>query len=406
MTDRENVQLPPFIDGERLRHLVERVREYAIYQLDPLGHVISWNAGAARMKGYRENEVLGKHFSLFYDRKDVESGRPARNMNEAAQYGESRDEGWRIRKDGSKFWASVVITALQDTKRNVLGFIKITRDMTERHEREVILKEEKDRLAINNEQRAAVLVRVNYELREEIAERKRVEEELKKSLEQLRALADRLRVVREDERTLVAREMHDELGQACTAIKMDLASIGRKATKKQTQLRAKVDSATQLVDTMIATVRRIASELRPRTLDDLGLNAALEWQAHEFETRTGIRCRVTLPEEQLALDAGRSTAVFRIFQESLTNVARHAEATQVDARLERHSDQLIFIVHDNGKGFDPGHSSARRSLGLVGMQERALLLDGELEIDGGLGSGATMTLRIPLPRGIELDKEP
>ena len=406
MTDRENVQLPPFIDGERLRYLVERVREYAIFQLDPLGHVISWNAGAERMKGYRENEVLGKHFSLFYDRKDIESGRPARNLNEAAQYGESRDEGWRIRKDGSKFWASVVITGLRDARGNVLGFIKITRDMTERHEKEVILKEEKDRLAINNEQRAAVLVRVNYELREEIAERKRVEEELKKSLEQLRALADRLRVVREEERTLVAREMHDELGQACTAIKMDLASIGRKATKKQAQLRAKVDSATQLVDTMIATVRRIASELRPRTLDDLGLNAALEWQAHEFETRTGIRCRVTLPKEQLVLDAGRSTAVFRIFQESLTNVARHAEATQIDARLERHDDQLIFIVHDNGKGFDPEQSSARRSLGLVGMKERALLLDGELEIDGGLGSGATMTLRIPLPRGIEFNKEP
>jgi signal transduction histidine kinase len=149
---------------------------------------------------------------------------------------------------------------------------------------------------------------------------------------------------------------------------------------------------------MIFTVRRIASELRPRTLDDLGLNAALEWQAQEFEKRTRIQCYVFLPKEELNLDSERSTAIFRIFQESLTNVARHASATQVDARLERHGDQVIFVIHDNGKGFDPEQASARRSLGLVGMQERALLLNGELKIEGGLGSGATMTLRIPLPR--------
>jgi signal transduction histidine kinase len=147
---------------------------------------------------------------------------------------------------------------------------------------------------------------------------------------------------------------------------------------------------------MIVTLRRIGSELRPRTLDDLGLMAALEWQSQEFESRTGIPCRVALPQEPLVLDAELSTAIFRIFQESLTNVVRHAQATRVEARLEREADQLVFQVRDNGRGFDPEEVKARRSLGLVGMQERALLLKGEFKVEGVPGAGTTVTLRIPL----------
>jgi signal transduction histidine kinase len=270
--------------------------------------------------------------------------------------------------------------------------------MTELRAREAALEEAKEKLELRVEQRGAVLAKVNLELRKEIAESQRIEGELRMSLDQLRAFAARLQSVREGERTSIAREIHDELGQACTAIKMDLALVGRRLSKKQSQLHAKVDSTVQLVDNMIGTLRRIASELRPRTLDDLGLPPALEAHAQEFESRTGIRCSVTLPQEPLVLDADRSTAIFRIFQESLTNVARHAHATQVEARLERQRDQLIFQVHDNGKGFDAEQRSARRSLGLVGMQERALLLNGELKIEGALGSGTTVTLRIPLPR--------
>src|SRR5260370_7244965 len=179
---------------------------------------------------------------------------------------------------------------------------------------------------------------------------------------------------------------------------MDLALIGRKLTKKQTQLQSKVDSAMQLVDSMIVMLRRIAWELRPRTRDDLGMSGAGEWDAQEFERRTGIRCSVTLPQEALHLDADRSTAIFRIFQESLTNVARHAHATQVEALLEMKSDRIVFQVIDNGSGFDPTEAKARKSLGLVGMQERALLLNGDLKIEGAPGAGTTLTLTIPRPR--------
>ncbi len=397
VTDRQHTEDALRESEQRFRLLVQGIQEYALFQVDPRGHVVSWNVGAERLKGYRAEEIIGKHFSLFYPREDVIRGTPERNLEEAAQRGQSVHEGWRLRKDGSLFWGNVVITALRDPKGNLLGFAKLTRDVTERREREETLTKAKELLELRVEQRAAVLTRVNEELRVEIAERERAEEQFKASLDQLRALAARLQSVREEERTSIAREIHDELGQACTAIKMDLALIGRRTTKRQTHLRAKADSASRLVDEMIVTLRRIASELRPRTLDDLGLTAALESQAQEFEARTGIHCRVALPEEPLTLDDERSTAIFRIFQESLTNVARHAHATRVEARLEREADQLIFQVRDNGRGFDPAEAKARKSLGLVGMQERALMLNGELQVEGVPGAGTTMILRIPLP---------
>jgi PAS domain S-box-containing protein len=389
---------------ERFRQLVESVREYAIFQLDPMGHVVSWNAGAERLKGYTSEEIIGRHFSIFYPQEDQMNDKPQDLLATAARYGQSEDEGWRIRKDGSRFWANVVITALRDSKGSLLGFAKLTQDTTTRRQKEEALTKAKELLELRVEQRTAVLTRVNQELRTEIAERQRAEEQLRASLDQLRALTGRLQTVREEERTFISREIHDELGQACTAIKMDLALIGRKLTKRQTQLRTRVDSAIQLVDSTIATLRKIASELRPRTLDDLGLAAALESQAQEFESRTGIRCTVTLPPELVKLDADTSTAIFRIFQESLTNVARHSQATSVEARLEQESDRIIFQVLDDGRGFDPEEAKARKSLGLVGMQERALLLHGDLKIEGVPGAGTTMTLTIPLPRSVTAGK--
>jgi len=400
VTDRNLAERTLRDSEERFRLLVEGVQEYAIFHLDPTGHVVSWNAGAERLKGYTSKEIIGKHFSVFYPQEDLMNDKPQNILAEATRHGQSQDEGWRIRKDGSRFWASVVITALRDPHGNLLGFAKLTRDTTEKREKENALTKAKEVLELRVEQRTAVLTRVNHELRTEIAERERAEAQLKVSLDQLRALAARLQSVREEERTSISREIHDELGQACTAIKMDLALIGRKLTKKQTQLQSKVDSAMQLVDSMIVILRRIASELRPRTLDDLGLSAALESHAQEFESRTGIRCSVTLPQEALHLDADRSTAIFRIFQESLTNVARHAHATQVEALLEMKSDRIVFQVIDNGSGFDPTEAKARKSLGLVGMQERALLLNGDLKIEGAPGAGTTLTLTIPLPRPV------
>jgi len=396
VTDRIQAERTLRESEERFRLLIEGVQEYAIFQLDPEGNIVSWNAGAQRLKGYDSAEIIGHHFSIFYPEEDLMNDKPRDILARAARDGQAQDEGWRVRKDGSRFWANVVVTSLHDSHGILLGFAKLTRDTTENRERAEALTKAKELLELRVEQRTAVLTRVNHEMRTEIAERQRAEEELRKSRDQLRALAARLQSVREEERTYIAREIHDELGQACTAIKMDLALIGRKLTKRQTALRAKVDSSIQLVDGTIVTLRRLASELRPRTLDDLGLPAALEAQAQEFESRTGIHCSVTLPEDPLTLDTDRSTAIFRIFQESLTNVARHAHATRVEARLRRENDRIIFQVFDNGTGFDPEVAKARKSLGLIGMQERALLLNGDFKTEGMPGSGTTMTLTIPL----------
>jgi PAS domain S-box-containing protein len=404
VTDRKIAERTLQESEERYRLLVQGVQEYAIFQLDPTGHVVSWNAGAERLKGYTAEEIIGKHFSIFYPPEDQLDEKPQHILARATQQGQSEDEGWRIRKDASRFWASVVVTALRDSAGTLLGFAKLTRDTTKTREKEQALTKAKELLELRIEQRTAVLTRVNQELRTEIAERERAEEQLRTSLDQLRALAARLQSVREEERTSIAREIHDELGQGCTAIKMDLALIGRRLTKRQTKLRAKVDSAMQLADDMIGMLRKIASQLRPRTLDDLGLSAALEAQAQEFESRTGILCRVTLPQEPLVLDADISTAVFRIFQESLTNVARHAHATRVEARLERQNNRITFQVSDNGEGFDPEKAKANKSLGLVGMQERAFLLNGDLKIAGVPGAGTTMTLTIPLAHPVTGEK--
>ena len=396
VTDRIQAERTLRESEERFRLLVEGVQEYAIFQLDSDGKVASWNAGAQRLKGYDAAEIIGRHFSIFYPREEQSKNRPRDILARAASNGQTEDEGWRVRKDGSRFWANVVITALRDSNGNLLGFAKLTRDTTENRERAEALTRANELLELRVEQRTAVLTRLNNEMRTEIADRQHAEEQLRKSRDQLRALAARLQSVREEERAYISREIHDELGQACTAIKMDLALISRKLTNRQTKLQAKVESSIQLVDSTIGTLRRIASELRPRTLDDLGLPAALEAQAQEFEGRTGIHCSVTLPPEPLMLDTDRSTAIFRIFQESLTNVARHAHATRVEARLHLENDRIVFEVFDNGTGFDPEAAKANKSLGLVGMQERALLLNGEFKAEGVPGRGTMMRLTIPL----------
>lgn len=383
---------------ERFRLLVEGVREYAIFGLDPVGRITSWNVGAEKLTSHRAEEIIGEHFSVFYPPEDVQEGKPERKLAEAAEEGHSEDEGWRVRKDGSRFWANVVITALREPNGKLRGFVKLTRDMTERREKEEALNRAKQELELRVEQRTEELQRANEELRTEVTERRRVEEQLRNSLDQLRALAARLQYVREEERTRIAREIHDEFGQACTALRMDLSLLARKTTKRQTKLRDKARSAIHIVDNLIRSMRRMASELRPSTLDDLGLAAALEWQAQEFESRTGIQCRILLPKELIVLDQERSTALFRIFQETLTNVARHADATSAEARLTREGDHLILRVHDNGRGYDPLQVPGRRSLGLVGMRERALILNGEFKIEGAARKGTTVTVRIPIPR--------
>ena len=219
-------------------------------------------------------------------------------------------------------------------------------------------------------------------------------EELERSFGQLRALAARLQSIREEERKRVAREIHDQLGQALTAIKIDVSGLLRQWPAGQCQPE-KSGSILTLVDETIHSVRRISTELRPGILDDLGLVATVEWAGEEFEARTGTICRLDLPQDDVAVNPERATAVFRILQETLTNVARHAEASQVVVRLVQEHGDLTLEVRDNGRGMPADDSSRSASLGILGMRERAMLIGGTLTITGAPGKGTIVRVTIP-----------
>ena len=353
---------------ERFRMLVEGVQDYAIYMLDPTGCVTSWNTGAERLLGYRSKEIISAQFSRFFAPQDVKRGRPERNLEFAKERERVEEEGWRVRKDGSRFQANVITTAVRDEHGRLIGFAQVTRDITGL---------------------------------------KQAEKQLKDSREQLRALAAYLQSVREEERTRIAREVHDELGQALTGLKMELAWLGKKFAEAShlpalRLLRQKTKEMPDVVDGIISTVRKIATELRPGVLDDLGLEAAIEWQIQDFQKRTSIQCEFVSNLRDTRLSRDRATAVFRIFQETLTNITRHANATRVKIKLEAVNGKLMLEVQDNGKGVTARDLSGAKSLGLLGMRERAIMLDGEVNIIGRRGKGTTVGVRIPLTRPGEI----
>jgi signal transduction histidine kinase len=228
---------------------------------------------------------------------------------------------------------------------------------------------------------------------------------LARSQQLLKALAAHLHTIREEERAVLARQIHDVLGQELTGIKMDAAWVLRRIEKpSQPAIKAAAERLERMlreIDATIDTVRRIATELRPGILDDLGLVAALEWQAREFEGRSGVRVEFTSPPEERAPDKDRATALFRIFQELLTNVARHARARAVAASLTFAEQAMVLSVRDDGRGISDQEIGGSTSLGLAGINERALAFGGEFVISGAPGKGTEARVLIPLGAGAE-----
>jgi signal transduction histidine kinase len=237
---------------------------------------------------------------------------------------------------------------------------------------------------------------MNRMLNAELAERSLTEQRLRSSEENLRALAAHLQSVREEERTHIARDIHDELGQALTGLKLDITQLTRVVTQEdQEELQERTRALCGAIDRIIVSVRRIASGLRPEVLDEIGLAAAVEWQAREFQRRTGIRCHVDISHGFTDPDTERATALFRIFQELLTNVARHANATRVNAKLTE-SPQLVLVIEDNGRGIRADEFQSPRALGFLGMRERVQPFGGSIEVRGSEGKGTKVTVAIPL----------
>jgi signal transduction histidine kinase len=237
---------------------------------------------------------------------------------------------------------------------------------------------------------------MNRMLNAELTERRLTERRLRVSEEEMRALAAHLQSVREEERTMIARDIHDELGQALTGLKLDLNGFVKSVEAGETDgMQERGKALATAIDRIINSVRRIATGLRPEVLDEIGLSAAIEWEAREFQRRTGIRCHVAIVEGFENPDRERSTALFRVYQELLTNVARHAKATRVNVTLTD-SPQLHLVVEDNGRGIRTDEFQAVRALGFLGMRERVLPFGGALDVKGAEGKGTCVSVAIPL----------
>lgn len=230
---------------------------------------------------------------------------------------------------------------------------------------------------------------------QDVTELRKAENALRATSEQMRALSGRLQSAREEEGIRIAREIHDELGATLTSLRWELEGV-RKATSENVELTAKLAGMLDLTDTMITIVRRIASDLRPVVLDVLGLEEAIEWQAQQFQERTGIAVHCESARRGFKLDPAQSTAVFRIFQEALTNILRHSHATKVEVTVVEDGGVFVLMVGDNGRGITEGERMGELSIGLLGMRERAHLIGGEIDVSGIVGEGTTITLRLPI----------
>jgi PAS domain S-box-containing protein len=229
----------------------------------------------------------------------------------------------------------------------------------------------------------------------DVTERKRAERELEESREQLRRLSTSLQAVREEEKTRIARELHDELGQSLTGLKMDLAQLGGQLRPEQVDAVNRAKSMQSLLDTTVASVRRIATELRPLMLDDLGLVPTIEWLAHDFSQRSGVAVELELPAADFDVGPVASTAVFRVLQESLTNVVRHANASRIGVALRGSDTGVELRVQDNGKGISPAAAGGTKTLGVLGMRERTAMLGGTFILESEPGVGTSIVMMIP-----------
>ena len=230
----------------------------------------------------------------------------------------------------------------------------------------------------------------------DITERKQAEEKLRRTSSLLRELAVHLQSIREEERTMIAQEIHDELGQVLTALKIQISLLANKLDKNQQPVRDKINSLSNMIDASVESVQKISSKLRPGILDELGLIAAIEWQTEEFEKMTNIKCSLVLPAEELLLEKNKSTAIFRIFQEALTNIARHSIATQTAISLLQHQSNIFLEIQDNGKGITQEQEKDFKSLGIHGMKERAMVFGGQVYVEGIAGKGTIVKVEIPI----------
>lgn len=312
--------------------------------------------------------------------------------------GEAYEAELRVQKNrGDEYrWHLVRGVPVHDSENAILRWVGTTTDIDDQKQARTVLEQSQARLAEAVRLGTQDLLEANAALREEIEERKKVEKALRCSQEELRKLSAHLQSARESERAAVAREIHDELGATLTAAKMDLHWFARLLANGGPPGPEKLAGALELIDSAIQTVKRIATELRPGILDHLGLWPALHWQLQEFELHFGISCRIDPAPAGVKLDKDAQTAVFRIFQEALTNIARHSQATAVDVGLKLIRNRILLKISDNGIGLPPGKLLDPEAFGIQGMRERARTFGGDVKFAQNDGGGTSVLVEFPV----------
>ncbi|MGH9240009.1 MAG: CheR family methyltransferase [Vicinamibacterales bacterium] len=378
VTDWRLAELRVRASEERLRFLVEKALDYAIFTMKDDGRIDSWNPGAERMFGYRADEINGQDAAVLFTPEDREQGVPQHEFETARMTGRASDERWHIRKDGTRLYCNGVMTRLGEGVN--VGFAKIVRDLTSQREAQTTLQRSHDQLEVRVGERTA-------ELQAEAGRRANALEHVTL----LRALV----TAQEDERARIARDLHDQLGQQITALRLALERhreshpVGGQAED--------LDKALALARSIDSEVDFLAWELRPAALDDLGLAAVLprflnEWSAH-YGVRMNFQTTGTVPPR---LSPEAETTFYRITQEALTNVVKHARATRVDVVLEGQRAIVTLVIEDDGIGFEPSAVDKATGIGLLGMHERAALIGATVQVESATGRGTTIYLRYPV----------
>jgi PAS domain S-box-containing protein len=349
----------------RVGSIVEAAMD-ALITVDESQHIVLFNAAAEALFGCPREQAIGAPLAWFIpERFRAEHERHIRRFGDTRTLSR-RMGGQRIvmglRRNGEEFPIDASIS--QTTENGKKLYTVILRDVTERI---------------------------------------RAEEALRRSQTELRELAYTMNSVREEEKRRIARELHDELGQALTALKLDLTWLSERLPAGQAAIAEKLGAMQAMIDGTVAATRRISSDLRPLILDDLGLVPAAEWLVQEFTQRTGIPCELVVGSPDLELKDPHATAVFRILQESLTNVARHAKAQRVEVALGRADGTVTLNVRDNGRGFNLDDPRRPNAFGLMGLRERVSLLGGEVRIESQPGLGTVLDVQIPLEEGTQAE---